>query len=187
MENIIDTMGGKLLSYGVSGFALLMIGFTYYLMRSELKRDLPRHIAIKTIWMFMGLVILSTVVVGFFSLPLANKNDELNDEVNGLTTDVSQLMEMLTKYEYALNDLAYKLDNVNKPNPTPPPKQDNGKKPTLNTTLLAKHVDFSKITIPKEYKAVKAIDLDAAKRKELKNAVQYKLNTNQFKQALKKN
>jgi len=185
MENIIDTMGGKLLSYGVSGFALLMIGFTYYLMRNELKRDLPRHIAIKTIWMFMGLVILSTVVVGFFSLPLADKNDELNEEVNGLTTDVSQLMEMLTKYEYALNDLAYKLDNVNKTNPTAPPKL-HGKKPTLNTTLLAKHVDFSKIIIPKEYKAVNAVDLDASKRKELKNAVQYKLSTNQFKQVQKK-
>ena len=71
MENIVEMLGGNLLSYGVSGFALLMIGFTYYLMNSELKREEPRKIAIKTIWMFMGLVLLSTVVVGFFSLPIS--------------------------------------------------------------------------------------------------------------------
>ncbi len=189
MENIVDMMGGKLLSYGVSGFALLMIGFTYYLMRSELKRDLPRHIAIKTIWMFMGLVIVSTVVVGFFSLPLADKNEALNEEVNGLTTDMSQLMEMLTKYEFALNDLASKLENGNKTNPTTTPPKYDGKKPALDTKLIARHIDFSKITIPKEYQAVKAAELNDSARKQLKNNVQYKLHnsTLQVDKTLKRN
>jgi len=176
MENIVDMMGGKLLSYGVSGFALLMIGFTYYLMKTELKRDLPRHIAIKTIWMFMGLVILSTIVVGFFSLPIANKNDELNDEVNSLTVDMSKLMGMLTNYEYALNDLAYKLDNVNKPTPTKPPKYDG--KTKLNEKLVAKYVDFSKLATPINYKAV---ELDEAEKNKLRQDVRYKINANSLK------
>lgn len=176
MENVLDIMGGKLLSYGISGFALLMIGFTYYLMKTELKREAPRSIAIKTIWMFMGLVILSTVIVGFFSLPLANKNNELNDEVNALTVDMSQLMVMLTKYEYALNDLAYKLENVSKPNPTKPPKYDKDKF-KLNTMLVAKHVDLSKVVIPKTYKADQ---LNESVRKQLRNDVELKLNTSKF-------
>ncbi len=176
----MDMMGGKILSYGVSGFALLMIGFTYYLMKTELKRELPRSIAIKTIWLFMGLVILSTIVVGVFSLPIANKNEVLNKEVNALTVDMSKLMGMLIKYEYALTNLAHKLDNVNKTNPKKPPRY-NSKKPVLNTKIVTRHVDFSKVRIPKEYKISKAAELSNATRKQLHNAVNNKLNTTHLK------
>jgi len=171
MENIVDMMSGKLLSYGISGFALLMIGLTYYLMKTELKRDLPRHIAVKTIWMFMGLVILSTVVVGFFSVPLADKNEALNKEVDGLTTDMSQLMVMVSKYEFALNDLAFKLEKMSKPPASRPPR-NTWKKPTLNTALVAKHVDLSKIKAAKMYKGLKH---DKAIRLKLKDDVKAKL------------
>ncbi len=182
MENIVDMLGGKLLSYGVSGFALLMIGFTYYLMKSELKRDLPRPIAIKTIWMFMGLVILSTIVVGVFSLPLAQKNNELNEEVNSSAVDLSKLMVRLAQYEYALNDLLIKLDNAKDPNPknpTIPPKFDGTL--MLDTLLIAKYVDFSKVTLPKEYTKE---DINKSTRIKLKQEVNNKLNRNQFNQTI---
>lgn len=184
MENIVEMLGGNLLSYGVSGFALLMIGFTYYLMNSELKREEPRKIAIKTIWMFMGLVLLSTVVVGFFSLPIADKNEELNQEVSSLTTDMSLLMEMVSRYEYAINDLTHKLeDNSDKPNPNPtrPPKYT-GPDMILDTGLLAKHVDFTKYTTPEMYSTIRANDADESDKEEFKKAVKTKLNTSQFQQ-----
>ncbi len=178
MENVVDMLGGKLLSYGVSGFALLMIGFTYYLMKTELKREEPRQIAVKTIWMFMGLVILSTLVVGFFSLPLANKNEELNDEVNNLTVDMSKLMAMLTKYEYALNDLAYKLDNAKDPSPVGPPRPPRFNGPiTLDTSLIAKYVDYSKLTMPKTYKVQ---EVNASVKDKLKQDVGKKVNLSEL-------
>jgi hypothetical protein len=105
---------------------------------------------------------------------------------------MSQLMEMLTKYEFALNDLAYKLDNADKTNPTnpttTPPKYD-GKRPALDTKLIARHIDFSKIAIPKEYQAVKAAELDDSTRKQLKSNVQYKLHNSklQVNKTLKRN
>ncbi len=171
MESVVDIMSGKLLSYGISGFALLMIGLTFYLMKTELKRDLPRHIAIKTIWMFMGLVILATVVVGFFSVPLADKNEELNKEVTSLTADMSQLMIMVSKYEFALNDLAFKLENMSKPPATRPPR-NTWTKPKLNTKLLAQYIDFSKI---KTGNAYKGLEHDKAIRLKLKEDVKTKL------------
>ena len=163
-----EMMTGKLLSYGVSGFALLMIGFTYYLMRSELKREVPRNIAIKTIWMFMGLVILSTVAVGFFSLPLANKNDELKKEVNGLTSNMSELMSLITKYEYGYKNVVYKLEKVN------------GRSRSRWTRELAtKYVDFSKA--PKRKKYRKSGEIEAPSKEQLREEVKDRLETDKLR------
>ncbi len=176
METIVEMLGGKLLSYGVSGFALLMIGFTYYLMKTELKRNEPRSIALKTIWMFMGLVILSTIVVGFFSLPIANKNAELKDEVNELSVGISEMINRLSKYEFAINELAYQLEKKNSTNPPKKPPTLDGKF-TLDTSLLSKYVDFSKIKFPETYEAKQ---LDDVTREKLKKDVRDRLEINQF-------
>ncbi len=168
MENMVDMMGGKLLSYGVSGFALLMIGFTYYLMRSELKRDIPRNIAIKTIWMFMGLVILSTVAVGFFSIPLADKNEELKKEVNGLTSDMGELMNLITKYEYGFKKVVYTLEKAN-----------GRSRSKWNRELVTKYVDFSKA--PKRKKHKKTGELKAPSKERLRKEVKDRLDTDQLR------
>lgn len=97
MDNIVEMLGGKLLSYGVSGFAVIMIGLTYYQMKSEFNREVPRKIVLKTIWMFMGLVMVSTISVGFFTLPIANKNKQLVTETNTQTGDLNYLLNILSE------------------------------------------------------------------------------------------
>lgn len=171
MENLIESLGGELLSYGVSGFALIMIGFTYYLMRSELKREEPRRIAIKTIWGFMTLVLVSTAIVGFFSLPVANKNDELTNEINELTSDMSKLMGLVTQYQYAITRLVKKLENNNRnPKPTKPYP---GTRPDFDATILNKYFDVSKMLPIKTYKIEQ---IDELLRKKVKKDAKLMLN-----------
>ncbi|MEM8762380.1 MAG: hypothetical protein AAGD88_01115 [Bacteroidota bacterium] len=150
MESL-DLLNGNLLSYGISGFALIMIGLTYFQIRTELKREKPRPIAIKTIWMFMGLVILSTVVVGFFSIPMANTNSRLRSEVDDLTINMGQLTGLLSQYEYALNELAAKLegqDNPSTPTPTKPGKFNWGSATMLDKAIIGQHLDLQLLSIP---------------------------------------
>ncbi|WP_282148920.1 hypothetical protein [Algibacter lectus] len=177
MENIIETLGGELLSYGVSGFALIMISLTYYLMRSELKREEPRSIALKTIWGFMILVLISTVTVGFFSLPVASENDKLSSEVNELTSDMSHLIGMVTDYEYTINklvDILVKngIEGDEKPPVRPNPRFDGS---ISNYEALSKYVDISKIQPIRAYKIEEVNDsISKEVKKEVNNKLKLK-------------
>ncbi|MCK8479010.1 hypothetical protein [Psychroserpens algicola] len=153
MDNLLESLGGELLSYGVSGFALIMIGLTYYLMRSELKREEPRSIAVKTIWGFMTLVLVSTAIVGFFSLPIANENDELSAEVNTLTSDMSQLLAMVTQYEVAINQLVETLEDNNVRGDNNPPTRPNTdiRGVLASNPSVFRYVDYSRIQPVRTY------------------------------------
>ncbi|CAM1340424.1 hypothetical protein [Tenacibaculum amylolyticum] len=167
----MDILSEKLLSYGISGFALIMIVLTYRLLQAELKREAPRPIATKTIGMFMGLVLIATVVVGFFSVPIANKNDQLSTEVNDLTINISKLLQMLTKYETTINKLSYKIEKLQGKTPPKNPPKVNGTF-VLDANILKKHVDFSKIQPAKKYQIQ---NLNETLRKEIKKDALRKL------------
>lgn len=164
MDNISSVFNGQLLSYGISGFALMMIGLTYYQIRIELNRDEPRKIAIKTIWMFMGLVLLSITVVGVFSVPTANKNEDLKAQVDSLTINISELVTLITNYEYAMNELAYKLDRKTNPKtsthpPLKPPRNiKKGGKSALDLVVVGRYFDFKKLNTSNPKKKIKLND-----------------------------
>lgn len=66
---ILDTMPDfvKILGYGLSGFAFLLMFFAYLLLRQVISKENASTMIFKSIWAFMGLSFLLTVSVGVFS------------------------------------------------------------------------------------------------------------------------
>ncbi len=162
MNEIIEMLGGKLLSYGVSGFAVIMIGLTYYQMKSEFSREEPRKIVLKTIWMFMGLVMLSTIAVGFFTLPIANKNKQLEKETTTQTGDLAYLLDILAKKDKNIKLLETEL----------------AKHKRIITRLNARSpIKIPiKTTIPKlDYKNIKTVKINKNNKTKIKKEVLLKM------------
>jgi len=57
----------KILGYGLSGFAFLLMFFAYMLLRQVINRSSQNKMIFKSIWAFMGLSFLLTICVGVFS------------------------------------------------------------------------------------------------------------------------
>jgi len=167
MGRATELLGGDLLSYGISGFAVIMIGMTYFLMRTEFKRDDPRPIALKTIWMFMGLSFMAMIVVGFFSVPVTHENRMLTEDVNELAVDVSALMAELKRSEFAISQL---VDEIKADSPSKPDKINPKDSYTLDT-----YVDYSKFIAPKVYSPS---ELNDSIRKDIKSNAQVLLQQN---------
>jgi hypothetical protein len=64
----------KILSYGISGLAFLLIFMTYSLILKEQRRERPRREIMRMIRSFMILELLCIGVVGFFGVPTFQDN-----------------------------------------------------------------------------------------------------------------
>ncbi|UGU16051.1 hypothetical protein LS482_20535 [Sinomicrobium kalidii] len=178
MNDITSIITDKILSYGISGFAFVLVVLTYFMMRSEFHREAPRKIVIKTIWFFMGLVLFSTVMVGLFSVPVASNNSKLRGEVDTMTVDMAQLTELTENYESAINELAAMLEKKSGTGDSDigenPKKPDRDKidQYALNKDLINKYITLDKLTVPdREY------ILNDSTRTAIKKAARHKLDT----------
>ena len=131
----------KILGYGLSGFAFLLMFFTYMLLRQVITRKTQNKMIFKLIWGFMGLSFLFTIVVAVFSFmtgdykktELANNEKMITQQQNGLdvltetqtidsiaqkateiiSTDTAKVNETKKNFEKNIADLQAKLDKVN--------------------------------------------------------------------------
>lgn len=67
----------KILGYGLSGFAFLLVFLAFMLLRKEQDKPEPRKMIIQTIQMFMGLCLLLSISVGIISVPISSQNSQL--------------------------------------------------------------------------------------------------------------
>lgn len=96
----------KILSYGLSGLAFLLLFLTYSLIRQEQSRSKPRQEILGTIRSFMLLVFLSVVVVGIFGVPTFRDNELLqatNDSLSTENQEISSLYSFLQKINFLKN------------------------------------------------------------------------------------
>jgi hypothetical protein len=90
MESNIDIV--KILGYGLSGFAFLLLFMAYNLIHTEQKRDgNPRGGIIKLIIAFMSLDIIAIVVVGILGIPALRDNQMLNKNLTVSQQKVDEL------------------------------------------------------------------------------------------------
>jgi hypothetical protein len=82
---ILDIFEGldvlKVLGYGLSGFAFLLMMFAFLLLRQIISKDKESNRMIfKSIWAFMGLSFLMTIAIGMFSFFVSDyKQTEVKD------------------------------------------------------------------------------------------------------------
>ena len=102
----------KILGYGLSGFAFLLMFFAYMLLRQVINKSTQNKMIIKSIWAFMGLSFVLTITIGVFSFITGDyKQKELeNNEVtiktqrNGLEIfNADQKLDSLVKKAIAEN------------------------------------------------------------------------------------
>lgn len=131
----------KILGYGLSGFAFLLMFFTYMLLRQVITKPTQNKMIFKLIWGFMGLSFLFTIVVGVFSFmtgdykksALAKNEETITKQQNGLevltenqtldslaqkateivSTDTAKVNETKKNFEKNIAELQAKLDKVN--------------------------------------------------------------------------
>lgn len=92
----------NLLCYFSMGFAMLLIIGTYFLMKKELRKEVPRNMALQTIWVFMVLTLTTTLITGMYAVSIANKNIELQvrnikseKKIEDLMIQISELTDMV--------------------------------------------------------------------------------------------
>jgi hypothetical protein len=131
----------KILGYGLSGFAFLLMFFAYMLLRQVITKQTQNKMIFKSIWGFMGLSFVLTIIIGIFSYMTGDyKREELvrNDEtitkqkdgIDALTnsqaldsliknvaadtakTDTKNVDETIKKYEIIVANLQSKLNKV---------------------------------------------------------------------------
>ncbi len=96
----------KILSYGLSGLAFLLLFLTYSLIRQEQSRSKPRKEILGTIRSFMFLVFFCVVVVGIFGVPTMRDNELLqasNDSLSTENQEIYSLYSFLQKINYLKN------------------------------------------------------------------------------------
>lgn len=132
----------KILGYGLSGFAFLLMFFAYMLLRQVISKQTQNTMIIKSIWGFMGLSFILTIVIGIFSymtgdykkkelveneekitqqqtgIDILTQTQTLDSLVKNVTvgtagSDTAKVDETITKFENNLTDLQAKLDKVN--------------------------------------------------------------------------
>lgn len=82
----------KILGYGLSGFAFLLMFFAYMLLRQVINKSTQNKMIIKSIWAFMGLSFLLTITIGVFSFITGDyKQEELADNEATIKTQQNGL------------------------------------------------------------------------------------------------
>lgn len=91
----------KVLGYGLSGFAFLLMLFAFLLLRQLISKDNESNKMVFTsIWGFMGLSFLMTIVIGMFSFFVTDyKSKEVKDLGSAVQTysDAKQLNAQIEK------------------------------------------------------------------------------------------
>lgn len=124
----------KILGYGLSGFAFLLMFFAYMLLRQVINKSTQNKMIIKSIWAFMGLSFLLTITIGVFSFitgdykqkELADNEATIKTQQNGLEIlNADQKLDSLVKKAIAdnminknasdkiIDELESKLDSSN--------------------------------------------------------------------------
>lgn len=102
----------KILGYGLSGFAFLLMFFAYMLLRQVINKSTQNKMIIKSIWAFMGLSFLLTITIGVFSFvtgdykqkELAENEVTIETQRNGLEIlNADQKLDSLVKKAIADN------------------------------------------------------------------------------------
>ena len=102
----------KILGYGLSGFAFLLMFFAYMLLRQVINKSTQNKMIIKSIWAFMGLSFLLTITIGVFSFitgdykqkELENNEATIKTQQNGLEIlNADQKLDSLVKKAIAEN------------------------------------------------------------------------------------
>jgi hypothetical protein len=70
----------KILSLGISGFCFLLVIMSFKLISDEQKKDNPRSVILRAIYVFMLVNFLNVIVVGFLGLPAISQNIKLKEE-----------------------------------------------------------------------------------------------------------
>ena len=132
----------KVLGYGLSGFAFLLMFFAFLLLRQIINKEKNTPtMVIKSIWGFMGLSFVMTLLIGLFSFlvgdykkeQLVTSKEIIDDQQNSIelvnenqrrdslvhatlnpdgTVDQEKFKEVKEKQEAALDSMSNKIDNV---------------------------------------------------------------------------
>jgi len=96
----------KILGYGLSGFAFLLMFFAYMLLRQVISKGSQNKMIYKSIWAFMGLSFLLTICIGVFSFvtgdykkkELEENETTIQNQQNGLEVlKIDQRLDSLVK------------------------------------------------------------------------------------------
>lgn len=99
METLKNLDFVQILSIGISGFGFLLILLAFLLISKEQARTgEPRAGILSTIRYFMGLNLVSIIVVGVISLPSISKNGSLKQEL-ALTTKELQITQKVNAFD----------------------------------------------------------------------------------------
>ena len=102
----------KILGYGLSGFAFLLMFFAYMLLRQVINKSIQNKMIFKSIWAFMGLSFLLTITIGVFSFitgdykqkELSKNEATIKTQQNGLEIlNADQKLDSLVKKGIAEN------------------------------------------------------------------------------------
>ena len=171
MDVVLDDTIVKILGFGLTGLSILFVFLGFILMRKEQDKPTPRPIIIKTIWMYMGLCVLMSVVVGGFTLfntKLEEKNAQIQQKqkeiafINKTDSVASQIdkvsMNDLKKIDtQAIDGLELQvMAQIEAAKATSDPSAGNGAKTNPNIDINAKKLairrDFIKVRDPRQNK-----------------------------------
>jgi len=102
----------KILGYGLSGFAFLLMFFAYMLLRQVISKASQNKMIYRSIWAFMGLSFLLTICIGVFSYmtgdykkkELVENQETIQKQQNGLEVFKSdQKLDSLVKNAVGAN------------------------------------------------------------------------------------
>src|SRR5678815_3995390 len=127
----------KILGYGLSGFAFLLMFFAYMLLRQVISKSTQNQMIFKSIWAFMGLSCLLNICIGVFSYITGDyKKKELQE--NEVTIQKQQNGLEVLKYDQKLDSLVKNAVVTNIEND--PAKETTKTLDSLNRPDLSKEV-----------------------------------------------
>jgi len=163
----------KILGFGLSGLSLLLMVLTYQLLNKVINLPEPNNAVISLIKWYMGITVLVLLVVGLFTIPVFNNNNdlsksnevlvkssELNAHIDTLkqSTDIGNQTEQLKIIKDISDDLVTKVEKTN---------------PELKSQVLSFNNEVDSLITVTDYKA---------KRKDTSN---FKKNTDFISNQLK--
>ncbi len=96
LESIFDFDVLKVLGYGLSGFAFLLMFFAFMLLRQIINKEQNTPaMVIKSIWGFMGLSFLMTICIGIFSFFVSDYKKETLAENKSTIQDQHQKIDII--------------------------------------------------------------------------------------------
>src|SRR5215203_2674982 len=111
----------KILGYGLSGFAFLLMFFAYMLLRQVISKGSQNKMIYKSIWAFMGLSFLLTICIGVFSFvtgdykkkELEENETTIQNQQNGIDK-ANATPEDKKKFNDLANETTKTLDSLNR-------------------------------------------------------------------------